>query len=221
MEQKKRELSWLWDVFVLLLLTHRGETAELVTCYFVDLLDSCQRISCEISIIFYYWPLVIRIDCSIAASLYNPCTASLGFRKYFITLARSWTYDNVFKFIFVWKKPHEIYKMEPVDKGICSTRIPRNQTVRIFVPNRKKMFNEAMRRTDLTPTGYWHLLNQLVLGLSFLSCTNCGQFSHSSLCHDLWKASRVSDSSKTHRSIWLFSSQIEGTEISIWCEVRS
>lgn len=66
----------------------------------------------------------------------------------------------------------EYTKIEAVNKGICSTKIPRNQTLRIYlVPNREKMFNEAMRRTDLTAIGYGHVLSHLVHGLSFLSCT--------------------------------------------------
>lgn len=65
-----------------------------------------------------------------------------------------------FRFLFAWKKSVKFTKIEAVNKGIGSARIPRNQAPKIcLVPNRKRIFNEAMRRTDLAPIGYGHLLN--------------------------------------------------------------
>lgn len=60
---------------------------------------------------------------------------------------------------FLLEKSVKYTKIEAVNKGIGSAGIPRNQAPRIcLVPNRKKIFNEAMRRPDLTPIGYGHLL---------------------------------------------------------------
>lgn len=57
--------------------------------------------------------------------------------------------------LYLFEKNMKYTKIEVGNKGICSTRIPRNQAERTcLVPNRKKMFNEAMRRTDVTPVGY-------------------------------------------------------------------
>lgn len=51
------------------------------------------------------------------------------------------------------KKDMKYTRIEAVNKGVFSTRIPRNQAVKIcLVPNRKKMFNEAIRN-DLIAIG--------------------------------------------------------------------
>lgn len=81
------------------------------------------------------------------------------FRKYFISLARSCCIYYIHSDSYLLEKSVKYIKIEAVSKGIGSARIPRNQALRIYlVPNRKKIFNEAMRRTDLTPVGYEHLL---------------------------------------------------------------
>lgn len=132
------------------------------------------------------------------------------FRKYFISLARSCCIYYIHSDSYLLEKSVKYTKIEAVSKGIGSARIPRNQTLRIYlVPNWKRYLMKQWEGqiSHLLVMNIFCLIS-LSLGWTFCHVWECGRFSYSSLFPGTCKAGRVmaglSDSSKIQKSIRFF-----------------